>query len=167
LFYIGKLSTIAALISDYFCPISIFFMSNILLNRFYSRKKQSHIKNLIEVALSDGNIDEEEMVLLLNLAKSLDITQEEIYQIRINPGKVNFHPPYRARERFNQIYDLVCMMMVDGEINKNELKLCKDLALKLGYLPLIVDDFIYIITRNISDGLSSKVTFRMTQKIVQ
>jgi uncharacterized tellurite resistance protein B-like protein len=140
---------------------------NTLYKRLYLNKKMSHVKNLIEVALSDGNIDEEEIVLLLNLAKSLGITQQEIYKIRINPGKINFNPPRSSRGRFNQIYDLVCMMMVDGQIDKNELKVCKDLALKLGYLPLIVDDFITIISQDISVGISSRETYRVTQRLLQ
>jgi uncharacterized tellurite resistance protein B-like protein len=138
---------------------------NTFLKRILSKKKMSHVKNLIEVALSDGNIDEEEIVLLLNLAQSLGITQQEIYQIRINPGKVAFTPPFHSKDRFNQIYDLVCMMMVDGQIDENELKLCKDLALKLGYMPLIVEDFIKLITRDISIGLSSKETYRATRNL--
>lgn len=148
-----------------FLLIEFIEMSFNLFNRNHSKKNQSHIKNLIEVALSDGNIDEDEMMLLLNLATRLGITKEEIYQIKMNPGSVKFNPPVGAKERFNQIYDLVCMMMINGQVNKNELKLCKELALKLGYLPLIVDDFILMITKNISEGVSSRDTFNKAMEL--
>ncbi len=148
-----------------FLPIEIIRMKLNIFNRNHQQKNQSHVKNLIEVALSDGSIDDEEMMLLLNLATRLGISKEEIYQIKMNPGNVKFNPPKSSKERFNQIYDLVCMMMIDGQVNKNELKLCKELALKLGYLPLIVDDFILMITKNISEGVSSRDTFKKAIKL--
>jgi uncharacterized membrane protein YebE (DUF533 family) len=130
------------------------------------KQNHSHIRNLIEIALADGRMDEEEMVLLINLAQKLGITREEITQIKQNPSSVVFHTPKNSKQRFDQIYDLVCMMMVNGEINKNELKLCKDLALKLGYLPRIVDDFILMITQNVSSGVSSAESYLKMKDMV-
>lgn len=141
------------------------FFSN-LFRQNKKKRKKSHIKNLIEVALSDGQMDENEMALLLNLARRLNIEMEEIQQIRQNPHLVQFHPPRNPKERFDQIYDLVCMMMVNGSINKNELELCKILALKLGYMPLIVDDFVKLISENISQGVSSEESYDRIYKMI-
>ena len=58
------------------------------------------------------------------------------------------------------------MMMVNGSINKNELELCKILALKLGYMPLIVDDFVKLISENISQGVSSEESYDRIYKMI-
>ncbi|MGK7395422.1 MAG: hypothetical protein ACNS62_12675 [Candidatus Cyclobacteriaceae bacterium M3_2C_046] len=119
-----------------------------------TKTKKSHLKNLLEVALADGNLDKNEVLLLHSLGKRFNISPEEIDQIKNNPQTINFHPPKSNKERFNQIYDLVCMMMIDGQINRHELDICKLFALKLGFMPLIVDDFVRIITDNVSRGIS-------------
>jgi len=121
-----------------------------ILDRNSFKKKQSHIKNLIEVALADGIVDNEESILLLDVAKRMNVTEQQVNEIKDNLDAISFVPPSGSKQRFNQVYDLVCMAMAHGRINPKGLELCKVLALKLGYMPLIVDDFIKIIDKKLS-----------------
>lgn len=137
-----------------------------IINRNSFKKKQSHIKNLIEVALADGVIDNDEIILLLNVAGRMKVTEQQVDEIKANLHAIKFISPSRAKERFHQVYDLVCMMMANGRIDPKELELCKSLALKLGYMPLIVDDFIKIIEKNISGKISAK-SIRKSLKVAE
>jgi uncharacterized tellurite resistance protein B-like protein len=104
--------------------------------------RKSHIKNLISVAMADGHLDQEEWDLLVTMARVLQISEEEIRNIKENPESVRFIPPKKYEDKVQQIQDLVAIMTIDGEINKKELELCKKISLKLDILPQLVDDII-------------------------
>ncbi len=44
-----------------------------------------------------------------------------------------FNPPETYKERIEQLYDMVIVMMVDGEITEIELLFCKAVAEALGF----------------------------------
>ena len=131
------------------------------------RLKQSHLKNLIEVALLDGQLDNNEYVLLLSLARRLKISDQEIKNIQENPGKIIFMPPGSHKKRFEQVYDLVFMMMVDGVIHQKELDFCKKMALKLDYMPQLVDDLIVSIRDSVQKGIPKELSFRELSGILK
>lgn len=105
-------------------------------------RKKSHLKNLIELALADGNMDDVELRLLKDIAARLDMTMEDIEDIRKYPEHIKFTPPSSDKAKVKQISDLVKMMIADRKIEPNEVKLCKSLAIKLNLAPNIVDDLI-------------------------
>lgn len=114
-----------------------------LLNIFESDKdgkRKSHIKNLISVAMADGHLADEEWALLTRVAHRLDMSSEEIQNIRNNPDEVKFIAPKKYKEKLQQVNDLVALMMVDGDVDRSELDLCKKIALKLDLLPRVVND---------------------------
>lgn len=107
-----------------------------------SEERKSHIKNLITVAMADGHLAEEEWALLLRIAQRLNMSTEEIQNIKNNPGETKFVVPKKYQDKLQQVNDLVALMMVDGDIDKKELELCKKLALKLDLLPRVVNDLV-------------------------
>jgi len=115
-----------------------------LLNVFSSEdgKRKSHLKNLIELALADGSMDDTEMMLLKSIAAKLEMTEQDIEEIKSNPDAVKFTAPSDDQSKIEQMSDLVKMMMVNYEIEEREVKLCKALAIKLNLAPNIVDDLI-------------------------
>jgi uncharacterized tellurite resistance protein B-like protein len=104
--------------------------------------RKSYVKNLITIAMADGQIDNEEWQLLTELGKLIGLTEEEIIKVRDNQEFITFHPPRNYDDRVQQIRDLVAIMTIDGEINEKELALCKKISLKLDILPQIVDQII-------------------------
>ncbi|HEY8933688.1 MAG TPA: TerB family tellurite resistance protein [Cyclobacteriaceae bacterium] len=116
-----------------------------ILNIFQSDRdgiRKSYVKNLIMIAMADGQIDDEEWQLLTELGKRIGLTEEEIIHVRDNQESITFHPPKNYDDRVQQIRDLVAIMTIDGEINEKELSLCKKISLKLDVLPQIVDRII-------------------------
>ena len=116
-----------------------------LLKIFKSDKdgiRRSHVKNLVSVAMADGQLDRDEWKLLIVIAERLGMDEEEITSIKNNPDQVNFVPPKKYDEKVQQIRDLVAVMTIDSMINQRELELCKKISLKLDILPQMVDEIV-------------------------
>ena len=56
-------------------------------------KNKSHIKNLLEVAIADGKLDEIELELVISIAGKFDITKGEVMEIKEIPHEIKFKPP--------------------------------------------------------------------------
>ena len=116
-----------------------------LFNAFYGnedKKNKSYIKNLLEVAIADGILDESELELVISIASNFDISKEEVFEIKDNPSTIQFTPPSSYSAKVKLLEDLVKIMIADKEIDEKEVKICKELALKLDIAPVIVDDLI-------------------------
>ena len=105
-------------------------------------KNRSHIKNLIEVAISDGNLDDRELELIISIAGKYDIFREDVLLIKENREKIEFTPPSSYSSKVKLMEDLVKVLMADKKIEEEEIKICKDFALKLNLNSIVVDDLI-------------------------
>jgi uncharacterized tellurite resistance protein B-like protein len=104
--------------------------------------RRSHVKNLISIALADGQLTSEEWDLLVYIASTMGIKEEEIESIKNNPDAINFVAPKSHEESVQQIEDLIAVLTIDHDINPKEVELCKKISLKLDVLPQIVDSII-------------------------
>lgn len=131
-----------------------------ILNLFRQGKSSahSHMKNLIEIAMSDGNFDKVEAELLQKIAKKNGISSSKLKEIEKKPGQVLFEVPEDDFEKFHQMYDLVHMMIVDNEVHPEEMKLCNIYASKFGYPKPNIDELIKTLKANIENGNDAKDT---------
>lgn len=116
-----------------------------LFNIFYqneNQKNKSYIKNLLEVAIADGKLDDAELELVISIAANFDISMDEVMEIKDNPQSIEFSPPSSYSAKVKLLEDLVKIMIADKEIDENEVNFCKELAIKLNIAPVIVDDLI-------------------------
>jgi uncharacterized tellurite resistance protein B-like protein len=104
--------------------------------------RRSHVKNLVSIALADGQLTSDEWDLLVYIASTMGIKEAEIENIKNNPDAVNFISPKSHDESIQQIEDLIAVLTIDHDINPNEVELCKKICLKLNVLPQIVDTII-------------------------
>jgi hypothetical protein len=130
-----------------------------------SRKGKSYIKQLLQVAMADGHLDAHELNNLMRVAKRLDITDEEVLEIKNNMDKVAFNPPKGTKETFRLIFDLVWMMMVDGNIVGNEVRLCENLAMQMGFAPETVGDLAGFIRQNMAKGIPAEETYQRLEQM--
>lgn len=128
-----------------------------LFESYDKRKRKSHFKNLLAVAMADGKLENVEFDYILTLAEKCYMTPDEVKRVIDYPSEIAFVPPKTTRERLDQIYDLVTVMLVDGEVHNKELALCKTFAIKLGFRPNVVDDMIQSIVGNIIKGIASEI----------
>ena len=118
-----------------------------------TKKVKSHLMNLVALAKADGHIDEREMSFILTVGKKNGMRSDDVKSIVANAGSVNLVIPDNDSERFDQIFDLVDMMLADGVVDDHEMDFCIDMAEKLGFRKAIVGVLVRKISMGVKDGL--------------
>jgi len=119
----------------------------------------AHLENLVEVALTDGVIVEEERNLLEKFAKRLSISKTELDNIISNIGSHPINPPVNREDRYKRFFRLIQMMLSDGIIGEKQDKLIHRFAIGLGYSEERTEE-IYIQTINfIKEGTDFEYAF--------
>lgn len=97
------------------------------------KENTEYFVHLIRIALADDVISPKELELLYRVSKKLGFSIEETEHLIRTTGKSDYTPPLELRARFDQIYEIVNMTLVDGSINKNEMYLASNFAAKSGF----------------------------------
>lgn len=132
---------------------------------FHSKKEKkvlSHIKNLWEVAVSDQHFDEKEKAFLYDVGKRYHIGKRSVDKVCESPESVSFMMPESAQEKFEQLYDLVSMMMIDGKIDQRETITCRQFAENINITVDSgkVEELVYYISQNVLIGNSLSETLK-------
>lgn len=135
-----------------------------LFESFDKKKRKSHFKNLLVVAMVDGKLDNKEFDFIMNLARNCYMSQDEVQRVIDYPEQISFYASKTNAERFDQIYDLVTVMLINGEIDERERSLCKVFAMKLGFRTTIVDKLIQNIIDKAVVGLAKDVALNQVLK---
>jgi len=139
-----------------------------LLNIFKKDKEQGkgHLRSLMEMAMADGEMDKFEYEYLLSIAKKMGISEKELQNLKDHTTHYEYKPPKNKKETFRQLYELIGMMMIDGEIHKKEMRMCSIFAKKLGFSPHNVDELVYSVKQNVSMGNSPEETLKRVSFII-
>ena len=100
------------------------------------------VKNLIMLALADGKATESELAVIAGIAAREHLTQEELDNLIDNPDSVHITLPDDEATRQRYLKDMVQLMMVDGELEDNELAMCKLYAIALGFESTSVEQIV-------------------------
>lgn len=106
------------------------------------QQRLGQLKNLVMLASVDEKITDSELAVLLAVASRDNITPEEFNKVIDDPDSVNITLPEDEETKLAYLRDMVAMMMVDGELDEQELAVCKLYAMALGYRGSIVDGMI-------------------------
>lgn len=117
------------------------------------KRLKSHIINLGALAKIDGHVDSTEMNFIISIGKKNGMKPEDVRSLLANSEGAHFVVPNNDSERFEQIYDLVEMMLADGIIDDNEMDFCIDMAEKLGFRKAVVGVLVRKISIGVKDGL--------------
>ena len=127
---------------------------------------KSHMKNLLEMAYIDWNFDYSENILLSKLAKKHNISENQLEEIKKNPDSVEFEVPKKDKDKFEQLYDLVAMMLADEYVDTEEFKLCVLYAKKFGYKESSAHEIVDTIAGNLKHGQSSAETMKRVELLI-
>lgn len=127
---------------------------------------KSHMKNLIEMVAVDGNFDSVEYELLRSIAKRNGISESQLKEIKQNPDQIKFEVPADAKEKFEQLYDLVHMMSIDKSIHAEEMKLSRIFAVKFGYKRELVNELVATIQANIENGQNVQEAMKRSARLL-
>ena len=128
---------------------------------------KSHMKNLLEIAIVDGHFDTTEEDLLKKLAKKHSVSRKQLDEIRNNPADVQFEVPKDPRVKFNQLFELVSMMVIDHYIDSEEVKLCGMFAKKFGYNPEKSDELVLALSDNIQHGNTADEAWKRVEWLLK
>ena len=66
-----------------------------------------------------------------------------------------------------QLYDMVMVMMVDGDLHDNEIALCKLTAIKLGFKHQIIDKMVHNTVEMIAKGIAVDIALARLLNLVE
>ncbi len=121
------------------------------------KKRLSHIRNLVILSVADGTLDKSEFDLIFNIGIEGGLTPDELQRILSRPHSIKFQPPDSFHERIEQLYDMVLVMMADGEIHENEVLFCKMIAVKLGFTHHIIEKMVQDTITLIAEGVATDI----------
>ncbi len=132
----------------------------------HSERKQDkeHFKHLIQVALADGKIDDNEFKMLHRLGKNMGFTDPEIDDLMESTKQSAYNPPYELSKRFEQIYGIVKMVLADDKIENNEMRLATGLALKSGFSENEIPALLVLLIDGIKKGEDEEDLFKIYKK---
>ena len=105
-------------------------------------QRLGQLKNLVMLASADERLTDSEMAVLLAVASRENMTPDEFNKVIEDPDSVTITLPEDEDTKLAYLRDMVAMMMIDGELDEQELAICKLYAMALGYRGSIVDGMI-------------------------
>lgn len=112
------------------------------MNKAQEQQRLGQLKNLVMLAAADGQVTDSELAVLLAVASRENISPEEFNNVIENPDSISITLPEDEDTKLAYLRDMVALMMVDGELDEQELAICKLYAMALGYRGSIVDGMI-------------------------
>ena len=100
------------------------------------KQDMGHFRNLVMLAQSDGVIANTELILLNKIGQRIGLSYTQIGEILDNPKAFNVMPPVSKDERYENIIDLIRMMIADDIVLSKEEKMLERFAVQLGYKSL-------------------------------
>lgn len=119
-----------------------------------SKRKRSHLKNLVSLAKLDGHVSKEEFEFLIKVGARNGVYENDIKKMLDRTTTVKVSKPDNDSERFDVIYDLIEMVLADGIMEEAEIDFAIDLSVKLGFRPAISGVLVRKIAVDIIDGKS-------------
>ena len=118
-----------------------------------AKKIKGHLLNLAALAKADGHIDAREMNFILAVGKKNGVNSTDVQALISGSKDASNELPTNDSERFDQIFDLVDMMLADGVVDETEMDFCIMMAEKLGFRKAIVGLLVRKISQGVKDGL--------------
>jgi uncharacterized tellurite resistance protein B-like protein len=102
--------------------------------------KKAELNVLINLAATDANVAEKEAKLIYMIGQANGISREEIEDMIKNPQPVGNTTALTPDQKFEQLYNLIQLMKMDGQVFRSEVVFCEQIAEKLGYKKGVVGE---------------------------
>jgi len=130
------------------------------------KENTEYFVHLIRIALADDVISPKELELLHRVSKKLGFSVEETEHLIRTTRKSDYTPPRELRARFDQIYEIVNLTLVDGSINKNEMYLASSFAAKSGFNEKEVPAMLVLLLNGVREEKNKDELFKEYQNKV-
>jgi hypothetical protein len=132
----------------------------------HHQKKQNkeYFVHLAGIAKSDDAVRHNELKLLHRIGKNLGFTDPEIDKLILAPDKSDYNPPYELSKRFDQVYEIVKMTLVDGVIDNSEMCLARSFAVKSGFTESEIPKLFDLLISGIKQGKDEEELFEVYKR---
>lgn len=128
------------------------------MNSSELKSKKSHIKNMYAIALSDGKLHNNEFDFILHVGvNKLYLDGKTVQEIINQAADISFFVPNSQNEKIGHLEDYVKLSMIDGDINENEITLCKRLATSYGFRPVVIDKIFDQFISAMAEGIAKDI----------
>ncbi|MCU0417231.1 MAG: TerB family tellurite resistance protein [Cytophagaceae bacterium] len=114
--------------------------------------KKNYLLSLVKLAKADGFVSDAEFDLLIKIGKRQGMSQAEVIELMEDAEEFFYRVPTTDTERFDQLFDMVELMMVDGRIDEKEKTFIIQVAEKMGVRPAVS----WILINNLIEGIKAK-----------
>lgn len=118
------------------------------MDKVYEIKK-SYLAMLIMIRDADHNYSEWEEQFIENIATRLSISKADMDLVYRNPKANITQLPETYAQRIEFFYNLLFLMGIDNNVNRQEIEMCRQIGFKLCFNPLLMEDLIQIIVDNL------------------
>ena len=143
-------------------------LSKLIGQLFYNRKQdQKQLGDLYKMAEADGIVVDSEEKLLSSLADKHKISPSVLDKIKshdLNLSQVS--PPKDDKTKFEHLYEMVAMMVVDGKVAREEQVVCNSFASYLGYQEQNIDELVVAVTSNVQNGNPVPETMKRVERLL-
>lgn len=130
------------------------------------QKLHAHFANLVRLAKADGIIDDSEHQILYKLGKRINMTHEEVDVFISKPLTDAFIPPIELEDKFEQLHDMIAVILADGNIDADEKRLCRSFIIGLGFDDSKTDRIIEVISKQIAENMDHDTAYEKFRKEV-
>lgn len=125
---------------------------------------KQHFKNLLSIAFADGIVDKTELEFLFKKSDRFFITQEEIETLAENSIHIPSLVISDKKERAIKMFELIEMMLVDGEADEREFRLCTSFAVSMGFAADTIEENLKKVLTMLDEGFSNYIVIETLQK---
>jgi uncharacterized tellurite resistance protein B-like protein len=97
------------------------------------KQNRGHFANIVKIAKADNKVTLEEEALLYKMARNLNLSIVNFNKILENPEKFPINPPGNSEDRITRLFGLAKMVLADGDVAVEEIKLMHKIAIGLGF----------------------------------
>jgi len=93
----------------------------------------SHLKILVNLALIDGKLTDNERQYIVNIGKANGVNEKECVSLLEGKHEITMPAGLNSDQKFDYVFSLVQLMKIDNRLFKEEIKYCSQVASRLGY----------------------------------
>lgn len=101
--------------------------------------KLTFLSSLVDVAICDGNITNEEMNILQAFIQREGLSEADLVKAINAPNHISREVPQSPALRAQHLRDIVALSIADGHFRPQEYNLCRQIAVRLGFFPEVID----------------------------
>lgn len=128
------------------------------------RVTRDHFIHLILVSKVDGVMTKEEFQMLHKQGKKFGLTDPEIDNLIESENSHHYHPPYSVDKKFEHLYNVAEIILVDDIVTENELKIIRRFAIEAGFGDKIIDDLLKLLIEGVKKGEDEEVLLKTFKK---